>query len=246
MKIEKLNEHQIRCTLTREDLAARHIKLSELAYGSEKTRALFQDMMTQASMDFGFEAEDIPIMVEAIPLSSEKIILIITKVDSPEELDTRFSEFSQFSDLEEPDDSEEDPEELLSGIPSELTDILHQLKQEIAAAVGNDEPEPAAESSPSDLLCLFSFTDMEAAIRLSHAIDTAFRGKSSLYKDPHSGSYALFLHQGSHSAMEFSRIILTASSYLEKERCVPATEAFYREHAQIILPRKAVSTLAQI
>ena len=62
MKIEKMNDHQIRCTLTSEDLATRNIKLSELAYGSEKTRALFRDMMQQAAMDFGFEAEDIPLM----------------------------------------------------------------------------------------------------------------------------------------------------------------------------------------
>ena len=30
MKIEKVNDHQIRCTLTREDLADRELKLSEL------------------------------------------------------------------------------------------------------------------------------------------------------------------------------------------------------------------------
>ena len=33
MKIEKINENQIRCTLTHADLAARHLKLSELAGG---------------------------------------------------------------------------------------------------------------------------------------------------------------------------------------------------------------------
>lgn len=38
MKIEKVNDNQIRCTLTREDLAERQIKLSELAYGTEKRR----------------------------------------------------------------------------------------------------------------------------------------------------------------------------------------------------------------
>ena len=41
MKLEKINENQIRCTLTREDLASRHIRLSELAYGSEKAKKLF-------------------------------------------------------------------------------------------------------------------------------------------------------------------------------------------------------------
>ena len=94
MRIEKVNDTQIRCTLTKEDLAERQIKLSELAYGSEKAKDLFRDMMQQAAFEFGFEAENIPLMIEAIPLSTESIILIITKVEYPEELDTRFSQLS--------------------------------------------------------------------------------------------------------------------------------------------------------
>lgn len=90
----KSNDNQIRCTLTREDLAERQIKLSELAYGTEKAKMLFRDMMQQAAYEFGFEADDIPLMIEAIPLSADTIILVITKVEYPEELDTRFSKFS--------------------------------------------------------------------------------------------------------------------------------------------------------
>lgn len=41
MKIEKVNEQQIRCTLTREDLLNRELKISELAYGTEKAKSLF-------------------------------------------------------------------------------------------------------------------------------------------------------------------------------------------------------------
>ena len=41
MKIEKLNENQIRCTLTRADLAERQLQLSELAYGTEKAKITF-------------------------------------------------------------------------------------------------------------------------------------------------------------------------------------------------------------
>ena len=101
MKIEKINDNQIRCTLTKEDLADRQIKLSELAYGSEKARGLFKDMIQQANYEFGFEADDIPLMIEAIPLSGDNIILQITKVEYPEELDTRFSKFSEAGDEEE-------------------------------------------------------------------------------------------------------------------------------------------------
>ena len=45
MKIEKVNENQIRCTLTREDLADRQLKLSELAYGTEKAKLLFLSLI---------------------------------------------------------------------------------------------------------------------------------------------------------------------------------------------------------
>lgn len=38
MKIEKINENQIRCTLTREDLESHQVNLKELAYGSEKAK----------------------------------------------------------------------------------------------------------------------------------------------------------------------------------------------------------------
>ena len=102
MKIEKVNENQIRCILTKEELADRQIKLSELAYGSEKAKGLFRDMIEQANNEFGFEADDIPLMIEAIPLAGEHIVLQITKVEYPEELDTRFSRFSA---SEEDDDA---------------------------------------------------------------------------------------------------------------------------------------------
>ena len=63
MKIEKINDRQIRCTLTREDLASRELKLSELAYGSYKPMALFQVLRQLAARFFGFEAENIPLII---------------------------------------------------------------------------------------------------------------------------------------------------------------------------------------
>lgn len=64
--------------------------------------------MQQASSELGFEVDNVPLMIEAIPVSPECLILVITKVDDPEELDTRFSRFTRPSDV---DDSYEDDEE---------------------------------------------------------------------------------------------------------------------------------------
>ena len=73
MKIEKINENQIRCTLTKEDLDSHQIRISELAYGTEKAKRLFRDMMQQAQIQFGFEADNIPLMIELF-LSMPKVL----------------------------------------------------------------------------------------------------------------------------------------------------------------------------
>lgn len=94
MRLEKVNENQIRCILTKEDLDMRQLKISEIAYGSAKAKMLFKDVMQQASYEFGFESDNIPLMIEAIPMSTGCVVFIITKVENPEELDTRFSKFA--------------------------------------------------------------------------------------------------------------------------------------------------------
>ena len=53
MKIERISENQIRCTLTSFDLSVRNLNLKELTYGSEKSRALFREMLQRASNEVG-------------------------------------------------------------------------------------------------------------------------------------------------------------------------------------------------
>ena len=169
MKIESLNENQIRCTLNKSDLASRQLKINELAYGSDKAKELFRDMMQQASYELGFEAEDTPLMIEAIPVSSECIVLIVTKVDNPEELDTRFSRFSpsdsdddnfdfddietiegnDYSDFSLPTANEELDECAATdeeGLPEdELMNIFNRVKEYF----NKDSDNKASQSSPS-------------------------------------------------------------------------------------------------
>ena len=79
MKIEKINDNQIKCILNKNDLIDRNMKPSELAYGSEKAASLFREMTEQAYEKFGFQTNNTPVMIEAIPLPNESIVLIITK-----------------------------------------------------------------------------------------------------------------------------------------------------------------------
>ena len=239
MKIEKLNDNQIRCTLTRADLAERQLKLSELAYGTEKAKSLFRDMMQQASFDFGFEAEDIPLMIEAIPASADSLVLIITKVEDPEELDTRFSKFTPNSDFDA--NTNMGQLEKLEGA-EEFLDLLDRVK----GAASSVSSVPEKETKTPFQVRLFSFEDIDSVIVVSHLLAPQYSGSNTLYKNHATGIYVLALTQSDLSVMEFNKICNMLSEYGASEKASPAILAYLEEHCETTISANAIQKLAQI
>lgn len=258
MRIEKVNEHQIRCTLTREDLANRELKISELAYGTEKAKSLFRDMMQQAAFECGFEAEDIPLMIEAIPLNSECIVLIVTKVEDPEELDTRFSKFAPSVHDEEL--YEEEHEELMEAFADGADEVLNLLRkmnnseqpEDSAAVSATEEHQAPKGQTPKEIPVsrvanqLFSFSSMHEVTRLAHIAAASYQGANSLYKDEASGSYLLLLGSAGLSAANFNRICNLVSEYGKTEKAVLATKAYLEEHFEPLIKDNALEVLSRL
>ena len=219
MKIEKVNENQIRCTLSKKDLADRQIKLSELAYGSEKAKGLFRDMIEQANYEFGFEADDIPLMIEAIPLSGDNIILQITKVEYPEELDTRFSKFSEAGEEEEEARNE--------------GSVLPEFQTEKADEI-------------TDLTKVFEFKNLEQVERLAQVLSGFYDGANDLYKDERKNCLLLFVQKSSHTPEEFNKVCNVMSEYAIHRKYMPAKEAFMKEHGKLLIKGNALQVLETI
>lgn len=263
MKIEKLNENQIRCTLTREDLASREIRLTELAYGSAKARELFQDMMQQAFDDVGFEARNTPLMIEAIPLSADAIILIITKVESPDELDSRFSRFSPEDNL--PYAEEGTAPETINGL-DDILDLVSKLSaarrslKETPGASGEEsqvqepflgdapvqEADPAGNEEVFLLSRFYLFRDLPTIIRAAKALDASYTGISSLFKNPDDGSYYLILQKGATSAELFNKVCNVLSEYSLPMDYIPGTQELFLEHMETIIKDRALSELRDL
>lgn len=247
MKIEKVNDHQIRCTLTKADLADRHLKLSELAYGTEKAKSLFRDMMQQASYQFGFDAEDIPLMIEAIPISGDSIVLIITKVEDPEELDTRFSKFAPDPDADpyEGSPSEKAP---LPVSANDVIDIFKKLHDDVINSLSSSDNSIANDIvSPvdvcEDMTRMYGFDSIDDVIKLSHVLAPFYNGQNTLYKDI-DGTFLLCLHKSSHTPEEYNKICNIMSEYSHVLKYTDATEGFLTEHAEIFIKDDAIKSLA--
>lgn len=241
MKIEKVNENQIRCTLTREDLASRELKISELAYGTEKAKNLFRDMMQQANFEFGFEAEDIPLMIEAIPLNAECIVLIITKVEDPEELDTRFSRFApsvtEDGDYDEDDDynDHEDHQEML--------DLFRRLRETKADAAAEESGQKENAEDERQRTRVFRFDALRQVMSAAAVTGARFQGLSTLYKDERAQKYLLVLTQGDSDRDDFDRVSNMISEYGNLQRSMPAGRTFLEEHFEALATDNALKVL---
>ena len=228
MKIEKISENQIRCTLTKEDLASRQLKLSELAYGTEKAKRLFREMMQQANFEFGFEAEDIPLMIEAIPMNAECIVLLITKVEDPEELDTRFAHFSP---------GESDEEDFSDSDSDEMMDLFQNVKSERFPA------EASAEVPERPFTRIFVFGSLAQLMNAAAQIGKQCSCPSALYKDVHAQVYLLALSRGEATQEMYNRVCNTLSEYGTIKRGA-TSENYLEEHYEVLLAANALQNLS--
>lgn len=261
MKIERISDNQIRCTLNKNDLLDRELRISELAYGTEKAKALFRDMMQQASYELGFEAEDIPLMIEAIPVSPECLVLIITKVEDPDELDTRFSKFSS-DDVDEFDMIEDEDlydDEFTSTFTEE--DIYHSdtfgdtMEEEqnfvpLSDAVAPHnvyKKENEKDIKPTaPVIKIFSFNHLDEVIDLSKELNNSYHGMNSLYKDEEQNIYYLIMNNNEHTLDEFHKICNLISEFGKPERSTYATLSYFEEHFTCIKQGNAIQILADL
>ena len=254
MKIEKISDTQIRCTLDKQDLAERELRLSELAYGSEKAKALFRDLMVQATYECGFDAEDTPLMIEAIPVNPDCLVLVITKVEDPDELDTRFSSFIPFQEKgEEFSEAASKPalaDEILNCVSrlgkmfgTAAEQALEQLTEEL------DEKKPAditeeATQLPAEFARVYSFRRLKQVTALAAIVNPIYHGENTLYRDPVHGTYYLVLSISEHSPEQFNKLCNIASEYGTPVDTAYASVSYFKEHYQVVLENQALSLLA--
>ena len=273
LKIERLSENQIRCTLNKADLTEKQLKISELAYGSQKAKELFKDMLQQASVELGFEADDTPLMIEAIPVSPDCLILIVTKVEDPEELDTRFSRFTKTSEYEIDDDSDIDENGAVAhieisgsgSVPQSVRDAIEGIFNTISGLAGSagdfatqvSQPESSNSSSdienthtvgsPSEnMTSLYIFDSLDTLISASKQVASFYFSNNMLYKNPTDNRYYLVLTNSSNTTQEFVRTCNILAEYGTSRKLTYAMPAHFKEHFISIMADEAIQTLSAL
>ena len=226
MKIERIDDNSIRCTLSSLDLSSRNMNIRDMTYGSAAARKLFSEMMQKAQAEVGFEPDSTPLMIEAIPLQGGAVQLIISKVDDPEELDTRFSKFTQ---------------ELIG-----QSGLLNQLANQILEPATVEEPAGQQEETPAEELRIFMFPELDRVCEAARALNGVYKGSNTLYKDTVGQRYYLVLHTDGADRESLTRAANLLAEYGQKVNGNELNEAYYQEHYERIAGDSAVQRLRKL
>ena len=236
MKIEKISDNQIKFILNKTDLMEKNLKITELAYGSEKTQELFREMMEQAYNQCGFEAENTPLMIEAIPVAVDSIMIIVTKVASGDDIESKFNNFlpksKDYNKLRKKDnDFENYPDEFLD-------------RQFPRPSAKPHAPQGARrQRAPKVSVYIYSFKQMDDAINLCQRLSDIYYGLSSMHK--YNGEYFMvFDERETQNKVHGLEDIL--NEYGKKHVSGVITKYHLLEHGEIIIAESAVQRLAGI
>ena len=257
MKIEKVNDDQIKCILTKEDLAERKLSFSELTFGSEQANDLLRDMMQQASAEYGFEADDKPLMVEIVPMQSGMIIFVITKMSGNDS-----AEDTLIENIEEEAPEKETEVETpggsvsisisgpMNGETAPMTPVMQSLQNLFKEMIGRGyeakAPVKAKPAGSSNGERFFRFKDLDAVLGAAVELKNTDCGDSALYKDPENSSYCLILKPEGLDPKAFRAVCLKLADFSDPEKVTPAYASYIREHYRLLLPTDALTSLTQM
>lgn len=257
MKIEKINDQQIKCTLTRKELEKRELKLTEIAYGNEKVKTLFRDMMREAELIYGFEADDVPLMIEVIPYS-DRVVVLVTKVEEPEELDTRFSRFAPsvignndhigigelFDNLLDLNDDGKC--EFLPKLAEVLKKGAENAKNEEASS---DESEPVENGLDDNEIVhhFFIFDELSQIMDVAKRMPENMKYDTGIMKNEAKGTYLLRLSAPKEErGGYFFRVYQLLSEFSQTPKPNDYFSYFVEEHCVPIIESNALQTLRNI
>lgn len=248
MTIKRNSDNQISCTISASELAERSLELGDLSYGSKQAKSLVSEIMKIAKKEIGFSSDNLPLVVEAIPMENDDVMFIITKCEYPEELDARFSRFTPADESEYPpvDHSEINMDDTASNIFKHLETLANEMNEEETETEVDTNSQPGTTKPKAPPYMIYSFDSMEDLISLAKLISSELPLPSSIYKTGQGQGLHLLVSPGESSAEKFKSICEIISEYSSKDRRLKGSDLLLKEHYKAVIEDNALEVLAKI
>ena len=216
MKIERINENQLRFTVWTEDLPDEDLNIADLAGHTEKADELIKYLMEKAREEFGFEVEQNPVVIEAMPVNKDCIVFLVTKVDGDEQ-DPKYSYVQQLRE--------------------QALELARNIKNNHSVNANEVEKESTVVDRPVDgntgkimPYMIYTSGDLEDFITVAKIVEGYYDSDNTLYKAPDDKNYFLIVSHNRNTNQEFQHLCDSMREFTEAYGFNYATK-YYMEEA---------------
>lgn len=93
---------------------------------------------------------------------------------------------------------------------------------------------------------IYCFQSLDQISEAARAALQVYDGENTLYKKPEARQYYLVIKNTLESSLDFSRVCNILAEYGTKIRQDYASEAYYREHYEVLIEGHALQSLAKL
>ncbi len=142
-------------------------------------------------------------------------------------------------------------DEDLDSMPGDLASELLEGADGLLNLLGIDkkeEPEAEQPKEPSGAssIRIYSFQSLDQISDAARTIGQVYDGENTLYKKPDTRQYYLVIRNTPDKSLDFSRVCNLLAEYGSKIHQDYASEAYYKEHYEVLIEGHALQSLAKL
>ncbi|MCL2353495.1 MAG: adaptor protein MecA [Defluviitaleaceae bacterium] len=233
MKIERINENQIKFTITEEDLAHKNLTMRDLTYASMEAQELFGEIMQRAEIECDFSTTNSSnLIIEATPVREGELMVMVTRVAADAPMPQFGDGFAPFPIFGHSKNLSMPP--LGGGLaaPPRQAKPFGFPSQKRKAPTAIKRMQPYA---------IFKFKDLDQVVSASVRIKGKRIGHNVLYK--YLNEYYLSIQNSDDILNSPTESVI--GDYGTKYSTLEFSDAFLLEHGEVIIKRDAVKTLVK-
>lgn len=229
MKFEKMDNGSLRCTLTQDDLEQNGIGLDDFFSNTPNAREFLENLIRIAEEEVGFKTTGNMMSIQAAIMSEDEIVLTFSEsqVSSAEILEHIRNMFG-------------------SSAGKEVREEKPDVKEDILKEAGNRKKEKKTKEDTEKYSYLLTFHAFDDVRKFCQILPKNPNAKSRLYYLDKTKLYFLWVDLNQSAREYIYEFVAASMEYAKSIEKDSVRSNFLEEHADVILKKRALETLAQL
>lgn len=235
MKIERVDDKTVKCFISNEELEEFDITYKDFLTRSDRAREIIEEIIEQAVEEVGYKPPQFAMDMQIVMMPEKGMILTLSE-RTPEDIRNNPALMEYLKEMKK---TLEEHFSGKAGMEAELPENAGTVYEKAGLNVGGEGKQTGDVKLPD--FAVFKMTSLRDLSDYARILPGNLRMESCLYADK--GAYYLLMQKGAASYKRYSRACIQALEYGTLYGATEDKIVYLDEHAECLIPKKALTRL---